>query len=157
VRHVRRSCDLSSLTNSLAHSRASSIFPASRKASAFAKAWLSADRSAAESFPDRAPRALRSAADVLRIGPTVQLGFGMRLISTVNASIATPLRPGQLSVSLPRILEEIEGELADVKVNAVEKWRLRPTRRVDLGLLSVTAPSSGTASKLPPAPCPGAV
>jgi hypothetical protein len=68
VRHVRRSCDLSSLTSSAAQSRASCIFPASRKARAFAKAWLSADRSAADSFPDRAPRALREAADVLRIG-----------------------------------------------------------------------------------------
>jgi hypothetical protein len=87
VRHVRRSCDLSSRTSSAAHSRASGILPASLKARAFAKAWLSADRSAADSFPDRAPRALRAAADVLRIatGPMVQLGFSGRQISTVNA------------------------------------------------------------------------
>jgi hypothetical protein len=57
--------------NSAAHSRASGIFPASLKASGFAKAWLSADRSAADSLPDRVPRALRAAADMLRIG-TVQ-------------------------------------------------------------------------------------
>ena len=38
TRHVRRSCALSSLTNSAAHSRASSIFAASRKARAFARA-----------------------------------------------------------------------------------------------------------------------
>ena len=63
----QKACDLSSLTNSAAHSRASGIFPASRKARAFAKAWLSADRSAADSFPGRALWALRSAADVLRI------------------------------------------------------------------------------------------
>ena len=48
-----------SLTNSAAHSRASGIFPASRKARAFAKAWLSAERSAADSFADRASRAGR--------------------------------------------------------------------------------------------------
>jgi len=72
LHHVRRSCDLSSRTSSAAHSRASGIFPASLKARAFAKAWLSADRSAADSFPDRALRALRAAADMLRIatGPT---------------------------------------------------------------------------------------
>jgi hypothetical protein len=67
VPHLKRSCDLSSLTSSAAHSQASGIFPASRKARAFAKAWLSADRLAADSFPGRAVWALRSAADVLRI------------------------------------------------------------------------------------------
>jgi hypothetical protein len=99
-RHVRRSCDLSSLTSSAAHSRASVIFPASRKARAFAKAWLSDDRSAAESFPGRAPRALRATADMLRIapGPTVQFGIGGRKISAVNASIATSIRASQLAV-----------------------------------------------------------
>jgi hypothetical protein len=61
ARHVRRSCDLSSLTSSAAHSRASGIFPASLKARAFAKAWLSADRSAADSFPGCALRGLRAA------------------------------------------------------------------------------------------------
>jgi hypothetical protein len=34
-----------------------------------------------------------------------------------------PLLP--LAVALPRMLAEIEAELADVKVSAVEKWRLR--------------------------------
>jgi hypothetical protein len=72
LHHVRRSCDLSSLTSSAAHSRASGIFPASLKARAFARAWLSADRSAADSFPARAPRVVRVAADMVRIaiGPT---------------------------------------------------------------------------------------
>jgi hypothetical protein len=62
----------SNRTNSAAHSRASGIFPASLKARAFARAWLSADRSAADSFPGRAPVAPRAAADMLRIatGPT---------------------------------------------------------------------------------------
>src|SRR5262252_899237 len=73
--HVRRSCDFSSLTSSAAHRRAPGIFPASRKARALARAWLSADRSAADSFPDRASRAVRVPDDVLRIaagpsGPT---------------------------------------------------------------------------------------
>ena len=69
VPHVRRSCDLSSLTSSLAHSRASGIFPASLNARAFAKAWLSDDRSAADSLRHCALRGLRAAADMLRIGP----------------------------------------------------------------------------------------
>jgi hypothetical protein len=30
-----------------------------------------------------------------------------------------------LAVALPPMLEQIEAELADVKVSAVEKWRLR--------------------------------
>ena len=75
TRHVRRSCDLSSLTSSAAHSRASVILPASRKARAFVRAWLSVERSVGDSFPDRAPRAARLAHDVLRVaagpkGPT---------------------------------------------------------------------------------------
>jgi hypothetical protein len=75
VRHVRRLCDFSSRTSFSAHSQASGIFPASLKARAFAKAWLSADRSAADSFPDPTPRALRAAADMLRIasGPRPSL------------------------------------------------------------------------------------
>src|SRR6516164_7856465 len=76
TRHVSRSCDLSSLTSSAAHSRASVIFPASRKARAFARALLSADRSAADSLAaDRAPRVARLADDILRIGQGSQLGF----------------------------------------------------------------------------------
>jgi hypothetical protein len=92
-RHVRRSCDLSSLTSSAAHSRASGIFPASRNARAFPRAWLSADRSIADSFPDRAPRAARPAADILRIVRVqiVQLGLSGRQVSTVNGSIATSI------------------------------------------------------------------
>jgi hypothetical protein len=104
VHHVTRSCDLSCRTSSAAHSRASGIFPASLKARAFAKAWLSADRSAADSFPDRAPRALRVAAYVLRIDdPTVQVGFGRRLISTVSPSIATSIRASSQRRGLLRV------------------------------------------------------
>src|SRR5262249_16237125 len=66
-RHVSRSCDLSSLTSSAVHSRASGILPASRKARAFARAWLTADRSAADSFPERGTRAARPVDDMLRI------------------------------------------------------------------------------------------
>jgi len=88
--HVRRSCDFSSLTSSAAHCRASGIFPASRKARALARAWLSADRSAADSFPDRASRAVRVPDDVLRIaaGPNGPTRFQRREISTVDAAIA---------------------------------------------------------------------
>ena len=67
-------------TSSAAHSRASCIFPASRKAKAFANAWLRTDRSAGDSFSDRAPRTARPAEDMLGIGhgPMVQLGFDAR-------------------------------------------------------------------------------
>ena len=65
--HVRRSCDFSSRTNSAAHSRASCIFPASRKARAFARAWLSADRSSGDSLPALAPDEARTAGGELRI------------------------------------------------------------------------------------------
>jgi hypothetical protein len=101
------------LINSAAHSRASGIFPASRKARAFAKAWLSDRRSAADSFPDRAPRALRAAAGVLRICEWSN-GFGGRQISTVNGSIATSIRAGRLPAPPPpRTLEQIEAARAD--------------------------------------------
>ena len=101
ARHVRRSCDLSSLTSSAAHSRASGIFPASLKARAFASAWFSADRSVAESLPGRVPLAVPAAADVLRIAtnPTVR-GFSGRQISNVNASIATSICDLQFAVAL---------------------------------------------------------
>jgi len=45
-----------------------------------------------------------------------------------------PVRP--LAVVLPRTLEKIESELADVKVNAVEKRRLRRRAELMRGLLS---------------------
>src|ERR1700751_4058759 len=114
TRHVSRSCDFSSLTSSAAHARASCIFPASLKARAFAKAWLNADRSAADSFPDRALRPLRAAVDMLRIGtgPRVQVGFSGRQISAVGASTAMSIRCRQLATALPRRLEEIQAELA---------------------------------------------
>ena len=63
TRHVSGSRDFSSLTSFAAHSRASCIFPASLKARAFARAWLIADRLVADSFPERASRALRVTAD----------------------------------------------------------------------------------------------
>ena len=121
--HVRRSCDFSSLTSSAAHRRASGIFPASRKARALARAWLSADRSAADSFPDRASRAVRVPDDAfaLLLVQAVQLGLAGREISIGNASIAMSIGARQLGVSCLWI----EAELADVKLSAIEKWRLR--------------------------------
>ena len=91
TRHIRRSCALSSLTSSAAHSRASSIFPASRKARAFARAWLSERRSAADSFPARAPGAPRAADGMVRIVVVQRFQPDLcgRQISTVNASTAT--------------------------------------------------------------------
>jgi hypothetical protein len=107
VRHFKRSCELSSLsslTNSSAHSRASGIFPASRKARAFAKAWLSDRRVAADSLSGRASRALRSAADGLRM-VLIQLGSRGRQISTVNAWSQRLSGAGQITVWLPRMVE----------------------------------------------------
>jgi hypothetical protein len=52
-------------------------------------------------------------------GPNDAIRHRRRPISTVNASIATTIRASRLAV------EEIEAEFADVKVSAVEKWRLR--------------------------------
>jgi hypothetical protein len=88
VRHIRRSCDLSRLTNSAAHWRASGIFPASLKARAFAKAWLSADRSAAASLPGRP----------LGEGP---VGTGPRIRGSDDGRNVFPtalLQPGQESL-----------------------------------------------------------
>jgi hypothetical protein len=48
-------------------------------------------------------------------------------------SIELPLLP--LALALPRMLEQIEAELADVKVSAVEKWRLRQRAELMRGLL----------------------
>jgi hypothetical protein len=39
-------------------------------------------------------------------------------------------------VALPRMLETIETELADMKVNAAEKWLLRQRAELVRGLLS---------------------
>jgi hypothetical protein len=103
VRHLRRSCDLRSLTSSSAHSRASGIFPASLNARAFARAWLSDRRSAADRFPGRALWALRSAADVLRI---CEWSHG-NSVSTGDKSRPSTLRsqrqsvPARLAVSPP--------------------------------------------------------
>jgi hypothetical protein len=47
-----------------------------------------------------------------------------------------PLLP--LAVALPRMLEQIEADLADVKVSAAEKWRLRQRAEMVRGLLSDT-------------------
>ena len=53
-----------------------------------------------------------------------------------------PLIP--LAVAMPRMLEKIEAELADMKVNAAEKWRLRQRAELVRGLLT------GDASPAPP-------
>jgi hypothetical protein len=45
-----------------------------------------------------------------------------------------PLRP--LAVALPRMLEQIEADLADVKVSAVEKWGVRQRAELTRGLLA---------------------
>jgi hypothetical protein len=45
-----------------------------------------------------------------------------------------PLLP--LTVALPRMLETIEAELADVKVSAAEKWRLRQRAELVRGLIT---------------------
>jgi hypothetical protein len=47
-----------------------------------------------------------------------------RQISTVNALVTTSIGPRQLTVALPRMLEQIEASLTDVKASAAEKWRL---------------------------------
>jgi hypothetical protein len=69
--------------------RASCIFPASRKASAFARAWLSDDRSAGDSLPTLAPDA--RAAGLLWLIPTNPNRFQRATISIVGASIAMPV------------------------------------------------------------------
>jgi hypothetical protein len=113
VRHVRRSCDFSSLTGSAAHSRASGIFLASRKARAFARAWLRADRSAGDSFPGRA---LRSAADVLRIatGPSATR---FRRATNLNRQRSRPRRLSVPATAVPlsRMLAETAAELATAR------------------------------------------
>jgi hypothetical protein len=53
-----------------------------------------------------------------------------------------PLIP--LAVALPRMLETIEAELADMKVNAAEKWRLRQRAELVRGLL-MTGAAAGIA------------
>jgi hypothetical protein len=76
------------ISGASARSRASGIFPASLKASAFAKAWFRDRRSAADSFPDQALWALRSAADVLRM-VLIRVGFRRATIPTFKLLIAT--------------------------------------------------------------------
>jgi hypothetical protein len=49
-----------------------------------------------------------------------------------------PLIP--LAAALPRMLETIEAELADMKVNAAEKWRLRQRAELVRGLLAPSGP-----------------
>lgn len=137
ARHVSKSCDLSSLTSSAAHSRASGIFPASRKARAFAKAWLSADRSAGDSFPEPAPRAARPADDMLRIDlvPAVRHGFTERQISTVNAYDRNVYL---CLASLALALLRIEPELAPPRRGCIAVLRSRSQgaegRTLELGV-----------------------
>jgi hypothetical protein len=54
-----------------------------------------------------------------------------------------PLLP--LAVALPRMLEKIETELADAKVSAAAKWRLRQRAELVRRLLSGTARNSSAA------------
>ena len=152
VRHLRRSCDLSSLTNSAAHSRASSTLPASLKARAFAKAWLSADRSAGDSFPVRALRALRSAAGVLRI-ILIQLGFGGRQISTVYSSMTT-------SICQPARGGAERSRTRGCESSAAHKWRLRQRaeliRRLLTGVLHLPRDPGVSSTVGLPVSSPGA-
>ena len=75
TRHVSRSCDFSSLTSSAAHCRAS--LPVSRNARAFARALFSADRSAGDSFSNRAARAAADCCALLAVR-NGQCGFSGR-------------------------------------------------------------------------------
>jgi hypothetical protein len=74
----------------------------------------------------------------------IQLGLGGRQISIDGASIATSIRAGRFPAPPPRTLEQIEAELADVKVSAVEKWPLRQRAGLVRGLLT------GSRSRTPP-------
>jgi hypothetical protein len=97
-----------------AHSRASGIFPASLKPSAFAKAWFRDRRSAADSFPDQALWALRSAADVPRMVLT-QVGFRRVTISTFNVLIATSTRRPDHRADPGRGQSEVSGCLSNLR------------------------------------------
>src|SRR5262249_32598811 len=92
--HVRRSCDFSSRTHSAPHPRASPIFPASRKASALPKAWLSADRSAGDNLPALALEDARAAGVVLRIPANPTL-FNWATNLDLSPSITTPIDAGR--------------------------------------------------------------
>jgi hypothetical protein len=135
VCHFKRSCDLSSLTSSAAHSRASGTFPASLKARAFAKAWLRADRSAADSFPGPCPLGV-----TIGCRRAAHLRLVQRFRRTTNLGRQRS-RPQRLSVPatpvpLSRMLAETAAELATAR--PVEKLRLR--LRAEL-LRSLPAPS----------------
>jgi hypothetical protein len=52
----------------------------------------------------------------------------------VEGELNRPLLP--LAAALPRMLQQIEAELADVKVSAAEKWRLRQRAELMRGLLT---------------------
>ena len=58
---------------------------------------------------------------MLRIA-TGQLGIGRRQISTVNASVAMSIRADKRAVSLPRMPEKIETELATATGPAEDHW-----------------------------------
>ena len=57
-----------------------------------------------------------------------------------------PLFP--LAIALPRMLEQIEAELATAR--PAEKWRLRQRAELIRGLLGGAAPSPGTAARSAP-------
>ena len=102
------------ISGASAHSRASGIFPASLKPSAFAKAWFRDRRSAADSFPDQALWALRSAADVLRM-VLIQVGFRWVTISTFNVLIATSTRRPDHRPDPGRGQSEVSGCLSNLR------------------------------------------
>ena len=58
---------------------------------------------------------------MLRIA-TAQLGIGRRQISTVNASVAMSIRADKRAVAPPRMLEQIEAELATATGPAEKQW-----------------------------------
>jgi len=82
---------------------------------------LSADRSAADSFPDRAALAARPADDMLRIGT------GPKAVNVTNLDRKW-LDPNVYRCQPAHgvaALEHIAADLAHVNVGAAEKWRLR--------------------------------
>ncbi len=72
---------------------------------------------------------------MLRIA-TGQLGIGRRQISTVGASVAMSICADKRAVALPRMLENIEAELANDTVEATEREALTHRAELIRGLLA---------------------
>jgi len=91
---------------------------ASRNARAFARAWLSADRSVGIAFPTVhcAWYECEMICCALLLVQTGQLGFSGRKISTIDASIAMFICASRIGVSCLRI----EAELSDATSIAIE-------------------------------------